>query len=109
MDETGVPVTVYRVEFDSRARTHWHAHTGSQWLYVIDGRIRVQSWGQPARDLDAGDLVVIAPDEKHWHGAVPGSRGTHLAVNVNVTTQWFEAVSDDEYAGGHGPSGSAAP
>jgi hypothetical protein len=30
---------------------------------------------------------------------VPGSRGTHLAVNINVTTQWLEAVDDLAYNG----------
>jgi 4-carboxymuconolactone decarboxylase len=41
----------------------------------------------------------VAPGERHWHGAVPGSEGTHIAVNVNATTTWGEPVSDEEYAG----------
>jgi quercetin dioxygenase-like cupin family protein len=59
--------------------------------------VRAQSWGQPAQDLAVGDAVVFAPGEKHWHGAVPGSRGAHLAVNVNVKTTWLEPVSEDDY------------
>ena len=98
-DDTGTPVGVYRVVFGDGGRTNWHSHTGPQWLFVVEGRIRVQVWGAPAHDLDTGDAVVVAPDEKHWHGAVPGGSGTHLAVNVNLKTEWLEAVADAQYYG----------
>lgn len=94
-DEVGLPVSVYRVEFDPGGRTNWHTHSGPQWLLVVEGRIRVQTWGEPARDVGAGDAVVIHPGEKHWHGAAPGARSTHLAVNVNATTEWLEPVEGD--------------
>jgi quercetin dioxygenase-like cupin family protein len=58
----------------------------------------VQAEGGNAQDLDAGDAVVVAPGERHWHGAVPGSSGTHIAVNVNAATTWMEPVSDEDYA-----------
>ena len=32
---------------------------------------------------------MIAPGEKHWHGATPGSRGVHIAVNINAQTTWL--------------------
>ena len=96
-DEAAVPVHTYRVEFDIGARTHWHTHTGPQWLFVTEGRVRVQKWGEPVQDVSAGDALVIAPGEKHWHGAAPGVRATHLAVNVTATTEWLEPVSDDQY------------
>jgi quercetin dioxygenase-like cupin family protein len=54
--------------------------------------------GGEYRDLEAGDAVDIAPGERHWHGAAPGSEGTHIAVNVNAATTWLEPVSDVEYA-----------
>jgi len=95
--EEGTPVHVYRVAFSERARTHWHTHSGPQWLLVIDGRVRVQVQGHHAHDLDTGDAVVFAAGEKHWHGAAPGSHGTHLAVNINVKTDWLEPVTDEEY------------
>lgn len=98
-DETGVPVGVYRVTFSDGARTNWHRHSGPQWLFVVDGRIRVQAEGGVARDLHAGDAVVIAPGERHWHGAAPGHSGSHIAVNVDAATTWMEPVSDEEYAG----------
>ena len=95
--DEATPVHVYQVQFDSGARTNWHTHSGPQWLLVIEGRIRVQTLGNPPQDVEAGDAVVFAPGEKHWHGAVPGSRGVHLAVNVNVQTTWLEPVRDEEY------------
>jgi quercetin dioxygenase-like cupin family protein len=97
--EEGAPVIVYHVKFDSGARTNWHAHSGAQWLLILEGQIRVQTWGQPPHDVVAGDAVVIAPGEKHWHGALPAARGVHLAVNINVTTKWMEPVTDQQYYG----------
>lgn len=96
--DAGVPVVVYRVEFEDGARTNWHTHSGVQWLMILDGRVRVQTWGEPARDVGVGDAVMIEPGEKHWHGALAGGRGAHLAVNVNLTTEWLEPVSDEDYA-----------
>jgi quercetin dioxygenase-like cupin family protein len=97
-DNAGTPVNVYRVDFAPGSRTHWHSHDGPQWLFVVDGRIRIQKLGEPATEIVAGDAVVIQPGEKHWHGATPSSRGVHLAVNVNTATQWMEAVTDEQYS-----------
>jgi quercetin dioxygenase-like cupin family protein len=96
-DGEGTPVNVYRVAFESGARTHWHVHSGPQWLFVIEGRVRARAAGGERVDLEAGDAVVFAAGEKHWHGAAPGSRGVHLAVNVNLTTTWLEPVTEAEY------------
>jgi quercetin dioxygenase-like cupin family protein len=98
LSDQGTPVHVYRVEFGPDGRTNWHVHSGPQWLLVVEGRIRVQTSGQKAQDVKAGDAVLIPAGEKHWHGAVPGTRGTHLAVNIDFTTEWLDPVSDAEYA-----------
>jgi len=96
-DEQTSRVNVYQVQFDSGARTNWHTHSGPQWLLVTGGRIRVQRWGEPAQDVEAGDAVVFMPGEKHWHGSVPGSGGIHVAVNLNLKTTWLEPVKDEDY------------
>jgi quercetin dioxygenase-like cupin family protein len=101
--QEGTPVVVYRVEFEPGSRTNWHTHSGAQWLLIVEGRVRIQEWGQPPREVEAGDAVVIAPHEKHWHGAAPGARGVHLAVNVQAQTQWLEPVTDDQYNGALAP------
>ena len=93
----GIPVIVYHVEFEPGARTNWHLHSGPQWLLITEERIRIQKWGEAAQEVGVGDAVMIAPKEKHWHGAAPGQRGVHLAVNVDVMTEWLESVTDEEY------------
>jgi quercetin dioxygenase-like cupin family protein len=98
-DEDSVNVHVYHVQFSDGARTHWHTHSGPQWLLVTEGRIRVQCEGEPSEDVDTGGAVLIPPGQKHWHGAVPGHRGVHLAINVKVKTDWLDAVSDEDYRG----------
>jgi 4-carboxymuconolactone decarboxylase len=96
-DDVGTPVGVYHVEFEPGARTHWHRHTGPQWLLVVEGTIRAQTWGEPAVEAHAGDALVVPPGEKHWHGAAADDGGAHLAVNVEAVTEWLEPVADAEY------------
>ena len=91
------PVIVYLVAFEPGGRTHWHTHTAPQLLLVLEGRGLVQKWGEPMRTIGAGDAVTIEPNEKHWHGAAPDTNMSHFAVNLNLTTQWLEPVSDDQY------------
>ena len=65
----GRSVIVYLVEFAAGARTNWHRHSAPQVLLVKEGRGLVQKWGEPVRQIAAGDAVTIEPHEKHWHGA----------------------------------------
>jgi quercetin dioxygenase-like cupin family protein len=96
-DSTGESVIVYLVEFAAGARTNWHRHSAPQVLLVKEGHGLVQKWGEPVRQIAAGDAVTIEPHEKHWHGAGPDATMTHFAVNLNLTTEWLEPVSDDQY------------
>jgi quercetin dioxygenase-like cupin family protein len=93
------PTNMYRVRFEPSARTAWHSHTGVQLLLVVEGCCRVQKAGEPIQEVAAGGAIRIEPGERHWHGATPDATMTHLAVNINTTTDWFERVSDAEYAG----------
>ena len=90
-------VIVYLVEFEAGGRTNWHRHTAQQLLLVKEGRGLVQKWGEPVRTIAAGDAVCIEPNEKHWHGAGPDAGMAHFAVNLTLTTEWLEPVSDDQY------------
>jgi quercetin dioxygenase-like cupin family protein len=90
-------VIVYLVEFEPGGRTNWHRHSAQQLLLVKEGRGLVQKWGESVRALAAGDAVCIEPNEKHWHGAAPGTGMAHFAVNLTLTTEWLEPVSDDQY------------
>ena len=91
-----------RVTFEPGARTAWHTHPLGQTLYVISGNGRVQTFGGPVREIRAGDVVWIAPGEKHWHGASPNMAMTHLAMQEaldGVAVTWMEHVSDEQYGG----------
>jgi quercetin dioxygenase-like cupin family protein len=92
-------VNAYRVAFDAGTRTAWHAHSGTQLLLVTEGTCRCQKAGEPVRDVGAGGIVAIAAGERHWHGATPEAPMTHVALNIEASTTWFEKVSDEEYGG----------
>lgn len=92
-------VNMYRVTFEPAARTAWHAHSGVQLLLVIEGRCRVQKEGDAVHEIAAGGAIRIEAGERHWHGAATNGPMTHLALNLNATTEWFEQVTDREYAG----------
>ena len=95
--EGGQSVIVYLVEFEPGGRTNWHRHSAPQLLLVKEGRGLVQKWGGPVEAIAAGDAICIEPHEKHWHGAGPGGTMAHFAVNLTLTTEWLEPVSDDQY------------
>ncbi len=95
----GVPV--FNVTFEPACRNNWHRHTGGQMLIAVGGVGYYQERGQTARRLVEGDVVEIAPDVEHWHGAAPDSWFAHLAVECNPATNqntWLEPVSDSDYA-----------
>lgn len=88
------------VTFEPGARTAWHAHPLGQTLVVTAGCGRVQRWGGPLVEIRPGDVVWIAPGEKHWHGAAPTTAMTHIAIQETLDGQaadWMEKVSDEQY------------
>ncbi len=89
---------VFVVFFDPGARTHWHAHEGEQTLYVVEGWGRVKKSDEPGTEIGPGDVIYVAPGEKHWHGAGPRSSMIHVAVTTGGDTVWMEEVTEDEYA-----------
>lgn len=97
VENGGQSVIVYLVEFEAGGRTNWHRHSAPQLLLVKEGCGLVQKWGEPVRAIAAGDAVCIEPNEKHWHGAGPDAGMAHFAVNLTLTTEWLEPVSDDQY------------
>ena len=88
------------VTFEPGARTAWHTHPLGQTLIVIAGSGRVQREGGPIEEIRPGDVVSIAPNEKHWHGAAPSTAMTHIAIQETLdgkAVDWMEKVSDEEY------------
>ena len=88
------------VTFEPGARTNWHKHSGGQILLVLSGEGRYQERGKTLKILKKGDVVRIAPDVEHWHGAAPDSWFTHISVETNVPNNqatWLEPVKDQDY------------
>ena len=94
-------VPVANVTFEPGCRNNWHIHhKGGQILLVTAGRGYYQEWGKPAQELKPGDVVNIAPEVKHWHGAAPDSWFAHIAIEVpaeGASNEWLEPVTDEEY------------
>lgn len=98
--DAALNVPVSNVTFSPGCRNNWHSHTGGQLLIAVGGRGYYQEKGRPARELLPGDVVEIAPDVVHWHGAAPDSWFSHLAVECNPATNvntWLEPVDDVQY------------
>jgi quercetin dioxygenase-like cupin family protein len=88
------------VTFEPGARTAWHAHPLGQTLIVTAGSGLVQRWGGPIEEIRPGDVVWIAPGEKHWHGAAPTTAMSHIAIVEHLdgkSADWMEKVSDEQY------------
>ena len=88
------------VTFEPGARTAWHTHPLGQTLIVTAGAGRVQREGGRIEEIRAGDVVQIAPNEKHWHGAAPTTAMTHIAIQEALdgkVVDWMKKVSDEQY------------
>lgn len=97
----GPATRVVRVTFEPGARTAWHTHPHGQLLMISEGVARVQVAVEPIRDVPAGDVIWFPPGERHWHGAAPGARMVHVAIQQadekGATTTWLEHVTATEY------------
>lgn len=88
------------VTFEPGARTNWHKHSGGQILLVLGGVGRYQERGKEIQVLHKGDVVKIAPNVEHWHGADPQAWFDHISIETNMPNNkatWLEEVSDEEY------------
>lgn len=88
------------VTFEPGARTAWHTHPLGQTLIVTAGCGWAQREGGPREEIHPGDVVWIAPGEKHWHGATATTAVTHIAVQEKLNgkpVEWMEKVSDEQY------------
>jgi quercetin dioxygenase-like cupin family protein len=88
------------VTFEPGARTAWHTHPLGQILIVTAGMGWIQCWGNPKREIRAGDVICCDCGEKHWHGATATTAMTHVAIVESLdgkVVEWMEKVTEDEY------------
>ncbi|MDU0968529.1 MAG: cupin domain-containing protein [Actinomycetaceae bacterium] len=97
-------VNIANVTFEPGCRNNWHIHHaskgGGQILLCVGGFGWYQAWGEDARPLKPGDVVVIPAGVKHWHGAAKDSWFAHIAIATpgeDTSNEWLEPVSDEDY------------
>ena len=94
-------VSIFNVTFEPGCRNNWHIHHGGgQILICVGGHGWYQEYDKEPQLLKSGDVVYIAPEIKHWHGATADGPFAHLALSVQVegaSSEWCEPVSDEEY------------
>ena len=93
------------VTFEPGCRNNWHIHHaskgGGQILICTAGEGWYQEEEKPAQSLHPGNVVVIPPEVKHWHGAKANSWFSHLAIECpgeETSNEWLEAVTEEQYA-----------
>lgn len=89
------------VTFEPGAHTAWHTHPLGQTLIVTFGAGWTQRDGEAIQEIGPGDVVLIPPGVKHWHGATPTTAMTHIAIHEALdgkTVDWMEQVTDEEYS-----------
>ena len=72
------------VTFSPGARTKIHVHDHEQILYVLAGRGIVAD-EHTEHTAEPGQVFLIPPDEKHWHGAIKESIFSHLYIYNSAT------------------------
>lgn len=96
------PASGARVNFAPGARTAWHSHPLGQTLIVTEGTGWTQEWGGEIREIQVGDVILVPPNVKHWHGATATTDMSHIAIQESLNgspVDWMEPVSDEQYLG----------
>lgn len=98
------PIFMANVTFEPGCRNNWHVHKatkgGGQVLVCTAGEGWYQEEGKEAVSLEAGKVIMIPTNVKHWHGAKVDSWFSHISVEVpgeGKSNEWLEPVSDEVY------------
>ena len=95
---------IFNVTFEPGCRNNWHVHHalkgGGQVLICTAGNGWYQEWGKEAVSMEAGSIVAIPANVKHWHGAKKDSWFSHITfepAGEGTSNEWLEPVSDEQY------------
>lgn len=72
-------IQVVNVKFSPGARNKLHTHSTEQILIVTEGKGIVATKDEEYV-VTPGTVILISPDEAHWHGATKDSSFSHLAI-----------------------------
>jgi quercetin dioxygenase-like cupin family protein len=91
---------IFAVHFRPGGRTKPHTHRSGQVLHVTSGRgIVADVSGRHV--VEPGDVVVVMPDEWHWHGATPTTPMTHVTVQMTGPGSIDWDVDERDWASGY--------
>ena len=97
-------IPIFNVTFEPGCRNNWHIYHaskgGGKVLICTAGSGWYQEWGKPPVCLEAGKVIVIPANVKHWHGAKKDSWFSHITFEPSgegTSNEWLEKVSDEEY------------
>jgi len=68
------------INFGKGVRNKFHAHDSEQILIVTAGK-GIVATEKEKKMVTKGDIILIPPGEKHWHGATPDSEFSHIYVS----------------------------
>jgi quercetin dioxygenase-like cupin family protein len=71
-----------RAEFPARGTTGRHTHPGDEISYVLQGTLRLEIDGQPAREFKAGDTFMIPAGKVH--NATNTAAGTTTVLGTYI-------------------------
>lgn len=88
--------------FEQGSRNSWHYHPKAQQvLMVLSGEGYYQEEGSAKRLIRKGDVIVTAPDVRHWNGATPYSSIECMTVSDIVEGEQhavqLRKVTDEEF------------
>ena len=70
---------IQQVNFSKGIRNKFHSHSIEQVLIVTEGK-GIVATDKEEITVRPGDVIFIAAEEKHWHGAAKGSTFSHIYV-----------------------------
>ena len=74
---------IANVNFEPGCINKWHEHTVPQILVCVAGEGWVQEEGKPAHKMTPGDVYIVSPNTRHWHGA----HGSHTFQSWLILTR----------------------
>jgi len=77
--ELNSDLVISQVNFGPGVRNKFHSHSREQILIVTKGKGIVATEKEHIT-VSMGDVVLILPGEKHWHGAAEGCKFSHLYI-----------------------------
>lgn len=72
-------LSVDYISFTEGVRNRFHIHSNDQVLIVTKGK-GIIATEKKEFQIKEGDIIWVPAGEKHWHGAIPGFKLTHISI-----------------------------